>query len=420
MQQIADWLKKLGMSEYAERFADNKIDTSVLPHLTDQDLCRCEYFIATNHLETAVSSGDAIVRIIPRLARSSSLLEGTSMQANRTRKRALPRGGLAVLCAALALVLDFNVSTAEAAPFVYVTSPADPGTVSVLDAASNTVAATVSVDGAPISVAVTPDGKRAYIAMRKLSGGTVSVLDTATNMVVATVPVTDFFIGGVAITPDGKHAYVANSGNDHTVKVLDTGTNQVAATIPLNLSIDLAFTPNGKHGYVTDFEGVSVIDTATSTVETTITIGKGDTVTVGRGIAITPDGKNAYLTNGGSNTVSVIDTATNTVSATVVVGVDPVGVAVTPDGKRAYVTNHGSSDVSVIDTAANALVATVGVRTAPVGVATTADGKQVYVTNSGSGTVSVIETATNKVVVEVTAGKEPFGIAIIPLPPITR
>jgi DNA-binding beta-propeller fold protein YncE len=45
--------------------------------------------------------------------------------------------------------------------------------------------------------------------MRKLSGGTVSVLDTATNMVVATVPVTDFFIGGVAITPDGKHAYVA-------------------------------------------------------------------------------------------------------------------------------------------------------------------------------------------------------------------
>ena len=38
MQQIADWLKTLGMSEYAERFADNKIDISVLPHLTDQDL----------------------------------------------------------------------------------------------------------------------------------------------------------------------------------------------------------------------------------------------------------------------------------------------------------------------------------------------------------------------------------------------
>jgi class 3 adenylate cyclase/predicted ATPase len=38
MQQIADWLEKLEMSEYADRFVDNKIDVSVLPHLTDQDL----------------------------------------------------------------------------------------------------------------------------------------------------------------------------------------------------------------------------------------------------------------------------------------------------------------------------------------------------------------------------------------------
>jgi len=38
MQQIADWLNKLGLPEYAERFADNGIDVSVLPHLTDQDL----------------------------------------------------------------------------------------------------------------------------------------------------------------------------------------------------------------------------------------------------------------------------------------------------------------------------------------------------------------------------------------------
>ena len=38
MQQIADWLAKLGMSEYAERFAENRIDFSVLPDLTDQDL----------------------------------------------------------------------------------------------------------------------------------------------------------------------------------------------------------------------------------------------------------------------------------------------------------------------------------------------------------------------------------------------
>jgi hypothetical protein len=37
-QQIADWLKNLGMSEHAQRFAEYRIDFSVLPELTDQDL----------------------------------------------------------------------------------------------------------------------------------------------------------------------------------------------------------------------------------------------------------------------------------------------------------------------------------------------------------------------------------------------
>ena len=40
MQQIADWLKKLGMSEYAERFAESDIDIDVLSELTDQDFDR--------------------------------------------------------------------------------------------------------------------------------------------------------------------------------------------------------------------------------------------------------------------------------------------------------------------------------------------------------------------------------------------
>jgi hypothetical protein len=38
MQQIADWLKKLGLTEYGERLAENGIDDSELPHLIEQDL----------------------------------------------------------------------------------------------------------------------------------------------------------------------------------------------------------------------------------------------------------------------------------------------------------------------------------------------------------------------------------------------
>jgi hypothetical protein len=38
MQQIADWLEKLRMSEYATRFVENDIDFTILGELTDQDL----------------------------------------------------------------------------------------------------------------------------------------------------------------------------------------------------------------------------------------------------------------------------------------------------------------------------------------------------------------------------------------------
>jgi class 3 adenylate cyclase len=37
-KEISDWLEKLGLPEYADRFSENKIDVLVLRHLTDQDL----------------------------------------------------------------------------------------------------------------------------------------------------------------------------------------------------------------------------------------------------------------------------------------------------------------------------------------------------------------------------------------------
>jgi SAM domain (Sterile alpha motif) len=38
MQQVADWLEKLGLGQYAERFAENDIDFAVLAKLNDADL----------------------------------------------------------------------------------------------------------------------------------------------------------------------------------------------------------------------------------------------------------------------------------------------------------------------------------------------------------------------------------------------
>ncbi len=60
-------------------------------------------------------------------------------------------------------------------------------------------------------------------------------------------------------------------------------------------------------------------------------------------MAITPDGKHAYVTNNADGTVSVITTATGAVSPPITVGDGPHEMAITPDGKHAYVAIHGDA-----------------------------------------------------------------------------
>ena len=74
MQELAHWLESLGMSEYARRFAENDIDLSVLPDLTDQDL-----------RELGLSMGHR-----RRLLRAISELNNTSTSPNVIAKSAPP------------------------------------------------------------------------------------------------------------------------------------------------------------------------------------------------------------------------------------------------------------------------------------------------------------------------------------------
>src|SRR6266446_5621100 len=64
----------------------------------------------------------------------------------------------------------------------------------------------------------------------------------------------------------------------------------------------------------------------------------------------------AYVPNS-ANRVSVIDTKTNTVvGLPIPVGSEPIGIAVTPDGRFAYVGNFFGNSVSMINTATNTVV----------------------------------------------------------------
>ena len=121
----------------------------------------------------------------------------------------------------------------------------------------------------------------------------------------------------------------------------------------------------------------------------------------------------AYVANAGDNTVSVIDTATNSVITTVPVGLGPTAVAVTPNGRFVYVVNQRSNDVSVISAVTNTVIATVPVGLAPSGLAITPNGAFAYVSSIPSMNISVIDTATNTVVTNISAFSA-FMLAILP------
>lgn len=117
---------------------------------------------------------------------------------------------------------------------------------------------------------------------------------------------------------------------------------------------------------------VIVIDTATSSVVTTIAVEQGPF-----GIKITPDGTRAYVANQGTNRVSVINTATNTVIASIPVDFTPTPLAISGDGTRVYSGNQGGNSVSAIDTVTNTVIATIPVDALPGDLAVTPDGTRV-------------------------------------------
>jgi len=203
-----------------------------------------------------------------------------------------------------------------------------------------------------------------------------------------------------------------------TVSVIDTTTNTITTTIAISggfpMPAGVAVSLDGTRVYVADSNNdtVSVIDAATNTVIATITVGNSPV-----GVAVNPAGSRVYVGNAMDDTVSVIDTTTNTVVDTVTVGDGPGGVAVHPTGSRIYVTNAIDDTVSVIDTSFNLVVATVPVGFSPRGVAVHPDGTSVYVINATEGSVSVVDAVTNTEVAILPVGFTPegFGDFIGPL-----
>ena len=117
------------------------------------------------------------------------------------------------------------------------------------------------------------------------------------------------------------------------------------------------------------------------------------------GVAISPDGKFAYIAAKGSRTINVIDVGTRTVVTTVnLIGNSPTGVVVTPDNRYLYISMLASAEVQVMDTRTYQIVKIIPVGSTPEGVSVTPDGAYVYVAVNGLNTVVVINTTTNTMI----------------------
>ena len=256
-----------------------------------------------------------------------------------------------------------------AASLAACSSSASPGTVTPPGAASGSQA--------PVAQIEPGSGTRefAYVTDHAYDRVLLYKIDTKTGTIVWKGPYqaeAGVRPEGVAIDPAGKFAYVTNYRSD-------------------NVS---AYTIDPDSGALTHIEG------------SPFKAGEG-----AQGIAIDPAGKFIYVTNRRAADVSgdvsayAIDpqsgALTPVAGSPFAAGTDPTGVAITPDGKFAYVTNkfnaqrHGlDGDVSAfaIDATSGALKAVPGSPFAtgrfPTGVAITPNGKFAYVPAWQSDSVS--------------------------------
>lgn len=207
--------------------------------------------------------------------------------------------------------------------------------------------------------------------------------------------------------------YVSNAGGGITE--VNSANNSVIATAPFaNNANSVAVTPDGRQMYVSnrDASFVTVFNTATNVPQNFIPVGNGALDNLG--LAVSPDGQLVYVANQVSGTVTVIATATNRVIQTIPTGLQPIWVTFSADSSRAYVSNQLSGTISVIATASGSVTNTFGSFSCPYYTKLTLDGSKLLVSSQCDNTLKVVDLATNAVINSIPTGPMPRGIALTP------
>jgi YVTN family beta-propeller protein len=218
------------------------------------------------------------------------------------------------------LPVDLTVTDLVVSPdgrHVYVSRTGATGAdVAVVDTATGRVES-IDIAASPATstecVRMMPDGRRLYVAVQRPSGGEVVAIDTHLRRVIDTVDI-GWAIRDVAISPDGRAAYVVSSGADvgAVVDVIDTHRNKVTSTHKLSetgeLVTQLKLSSGGDRGYLVGEDRVAVLCTVTHDIIGAVTVGSRPSC-----VAESPDGNYLYIADF-SGTVTVVSIASPTAS----------------------------------------------------------------------------------------------------------
>lgn len=310
------------------------------------------------------------------------------------------------------------IAIAEEVPKAFVTNGGE-NTVSVILTNTNAVMATIPVGDGPLYVAVTPDGKRAYVANR--NSNDVSVIDTRSLVVVATVPV-GTVPAGLAASRDGQRIYVANSGSS-SISVIDRVTSAVIDTIATPpVPYTIAFHPIRDEFWV-GFNTVGTVLQVYSAADYSVLAlrSSGDHTYASTGLAFTPDGSEAYGSEGCGLCGRFNRLSGNHPGGTVdVIQPDILyddsgharGVAVNPVTGVVYMAKQGQIGSPFVYEFGGPS-RSVNFTDPPLGVAVNREGAFLYVVNDAIlGTVSVVNTQTMTTAATIPVGLSPYSIAI--------
>jgi YVTN family beta-propeller protein len=281
-------------------------------------------------------------------------------------------------------------------------------TVSFIDPATGQELNRLETGPNPHEVAVTPDGRLAFVA--NYGSNSLTVLDVRQQMVVGTVDLGEHTRPhGLVVSQDGASVWVTTEGSKHLVEV-DVGSlsvkravrtgQEVTHMVALAEGRGKAYTANIGSGTVT------AIDIRSGELIRHIETGEG-----AEGIAVTTDEEYLLVTNRTAGTFTVVDIATDEIVRSVEVGGFPIRVEVTPDGRRALVSQYRARAVIEIELDGWRVARTLEIGSFPVGIEIRPDGKVAYVANTGDNMLTVIDLDGFDVMMTIAAGEEPDGMA---------